>query len=124
MKKLLLLASIVLFSNLLYSQTIDTSEIILDTTQFSEITETIEDIDDTTEIYQYRITLNQSYDGFNETFLVQSMTDFFETKVEYSRDLNQFILISTKDVDQSNFARNFHQEIVKYKKIQLKANIN
>lgn len=124
MKKLLLLSSIVLFSNLLYSQTIDTSEIILDTTQFYLITETIEDIDDTTEIYQYRITLNQSYDGFNETFLVQSMTDFFETKVEYSRDLNQFILISTKDVDQSNFARNFHQEIVKYKKIQLKANIN
>lgn len=124
MKKLLLLSSIVLFSNLLYSQTIDTSEIILDTTQFYVITETIEDFDGETEIYQYRITLNQTYDGFNETFLVQSMTDFFETKVEYSRDLNQFILISTKDVDQSNFARNFHQEIVKYKKIQLKANIN
>jgi len=124
MEKLLLLLSIVLFSNLLYSQTNDTSEIILDTTQFSEIIETIQDVDGVTEIYQYRITLNQTYDGFNETFLIQSMTDFFETKVEYSRDLNQFILISTKDVDQSNFARNFHQEIVKYKKIQLKANIN
>lgn len=118
MKKLLLLISVVFFSELLFAQSTDTSEIILDTTQTFETTETIQDA------YQYRITLNQTYDGFNETFLVQSMTDFFETKVEYSRELNQFILVSTKDVDQSIFAKTFNQQIMKYKKIPLKTNIN
>jgi len=72
---------------------------------------------DTVFSYQYRLTFNQGY--YNPT-LIDSMSDYFRTKVEYNKDLNQFIFITDKDIEQSEISLNFYQEITLFRKIPIK----
>lgn len=72
---------------------------------------------DTVFSYQYRLTFNQ---GYNNPTLIDSMSDYFRTKVEYNKDLNQFIFVSNKDMEQSEISLNFSQEITLFRKILIK----
>lgn len=120
MKNLFLISVVFFFSENSFSQTIDTSFISVDTIELNISEDTIQ-IENR---YQYRIIFNNSFDGYNETILIELLTDFFETKVNYDKNLNQFIIVSTKDIDQSNFARNFKQEISLFKRIPLISKLN
>lgn len=112
MKKLILIFIIIFVNKNLYSQTKDTTNIV----------ETIESVEKLEETYLYRIIVNQNYDGFNDICLIHSMIDFFQTKIEYDKMLNQFMFVSTKDVDESYFNRIFNQQVLKYKKVVLSKN--
>lgn len=113
MKKTLLIIISICFNINLYSQTDDLSYLTLDTSKVYSVNEEIQ------QIYQYRIILNKNYDNFNDVNLIQSMIDLFETNVDYNKDLNQFTLISKKNIEQSKFINDFNQQILMYKKIAL-----
>ena len=67
--------------------------------------------------YQYRLTFNQGY--YNQS-LIDSMCDYFRTKIDYNKDLNQFIFVTDKDVEQSEISLKFSQEITLFRKIPIK----
>lgn len=67
--------------------------------------------------YQYRITFTRVTS--TQSSLVENMSDFFRTKIEYYENINQYIFITDKDVEQSEFSKNFSQEITLFKKIRI-----
>lgn len=71
--------------------------------------------------YQYRITFTQ-INGLRSS-LIEDMSNFFKTKVDYCKDLDQYIIISDKDLDQHQFSENFSQEITLFKKIKITSNL-
>lgn len=122
MKNLFLILTVFFLLENNYSQIIDSTFISIDSVFISIDTIGLNISEDSNQIenkYQYRITFNKVFDGFNESFLLESLTDFFQSKVEYNKNLNQFTIVSTKFVDQSKFSKNFKQEIELFKRIPL-----
>lgn len=81
-------------------------------------------LDTITNTYQYRITFNQVQDNVGSTSLVEHMTDYFKTKIEYNKDLNQYIFLANKNMEQSELSHNFSQEITFFKKILINLNVS
>lgn len=120
MKNLFLTLTIFFLLENSFSQNIDTTIISIDTIELKMSVDT----NQLENKYQYRITFNKAFDGFNETFLIESLTDFFESKVDYNKNLDQFIIVSTKYIDQPKFSINFKQEILLFKRIPLITKLN
>ena len=74
---------------------------------------------DTLKNFQYRVSFNHVC---NHQYLMESMTDYLKTKIEYNKDLNQFIFVSNKDLEQSEISLNLIQEITFFRKIVIKIN--
>ena len=70
--------------------------------------------------YLYRVKFD---DNFVKQTLIETMTEMFKTKIEYNKDLNQYIFVTNEDIDQSELSKNLAQQVTFFRKVLVKTNL-